>query len=242
MWKNLKRQYTVMADNWNLSFAIVIGSWLFGQGLLWILIHVLGKEAKEMVPVGLLFAIVIPVFYIVTMMLVSLSQYFNLEVAMGSTRKQFFLSWYAVNLIGILLNYLVLLLLAQAEAFVSRTLYRDLDLEQTIDFLPFLLRYGVIVSIGVVICASFMGAFIMRLGKTGRYILLALWMVLCIGGPQIVEAVKDAPDSVFGRIGRMIAAITGLLPGKTWAGIAVILCVPAFVGTWGLLRRQQVKA
>lgn len=240
MWMSLKRQYTVMADNWKLSFAMVIGSWLFGQALLWILIHVLGKEAKEMVPVGLLFAVLIPVFYIVTMMLVSLNQYFNLEVAMGSTRKQFFFSWYAVNLIGILLNYLVLLPLAQAEKLVGRTLYGDL--EQTIDFFPFLLRYGVIVSIGIVICASFMGAFIMRLGKTGRYILLALWVVLCIGGPQIVEAVKDAPDSVFGRIGCMIAAIAGLLPGKTWAGIAVILCVPAFAGTWGLLRRQQVKA
>lgn len=80
----------------------------------------------------------------------------------------------------------------------------------------------------------------MRFGKKIHFVLWGLWMLTCIGGPRIIEAVEEAPESVFGKFGSLLAMITKVVPGSAWLTGGVVFCIVGFLVTYGILRRQQV--
>ena len=87
---------------------------------------------------------------------------------------------------------------------------------------------------------GFSGSLVMRFGQKAFWAVWAVWMLLCIGTPRIIDAAKDAPQSLFGMIGKGVLQILNVLPVDGWiiAGTAAsLLCC---IGSWLMLRRQQV--
>lgn len=240
MWTVLKRQASVNIINWGIAPVAMIGSSVAGSIFLYVLIRVIDKEAVEVVPVGTLLAAVIGGIHLATMIIVGVNIYFNIEVAMGSTRKQFFISWFVFYAVGAALCGGLLICIAAAERGINQMLYPGMS--QRINFVPYIQKWSVAAAVGIVIVATFVGTCLLRLGKIGRYILLAVWLFACVCGPQIVEAVTDAPDSVFGRIGRGFAAVVKIIPGNTWISISVLAGLACIAGTWLIVRTQRVKS
>lgn len=66
-------------------------------------------------------------------------------------------------------------------------------------------------------------------------------MALCLGGPNIADAVTDAPDSILGRIGLGIAGIASFFTGTIGIITGIIIFVVVLVAIYYMVQRQMVK-
>lgn len=157
---------------------------------------------------------------------------------MGCTRSRFFVSFYIVNFIFNLIGVCLLTVISLADQALCSVMYPDCMNE--IELTPYLLRWGILAAAVIPMISGFLGALLMRYGKRAGWILWALWMFGCIGLPRITEAVSEAPDSVFGKIGSVLINLIRMVPGNMWICIVGVVSLLGLGGAWILLRKQQV--
>lgn len=234
----IKKQIRVQWENWMACLAIILGGWLVGGVLFRVISGFLAEETKEYIPIGTVMGAALAVIFLGFIGMMSLELYFNLEISMGCTRGRFFVSYYLTCLIINLMGAGLVVLTAIAENQIGLWLYPDL--EKSVNLIPYLLEWGVPVAVFLSVFSVLWGALGMRFGKKIHFVLWGLWMLTCIGGPRIIEAVEEAPDSVFGKFGSLLAMITKAVPGSAWLTGGVVFCIVGFLVTYGILRRQQV--
>lgn len=239
MISTIKKQIAVTWRDWLVMSAILLGCAVFGK-ILFAITAYFDKETVSYFPLATVLISIVAVMYGGIMAAVQISMCFNIEVAMGCTRKHYFCSFYIASFVGNLISYVLILGVNVLENAMNKTLYPTWASE--IDTLPYILKWGIPALVLVTIIGGLCGTLMMRFGKIAFWIMWAIWMIGCIGGPQISDAVEEAPDSVYGRIGLAIGAGLSLVPVNAWICVGVLAGVLSLAGAWFIIRKQQVTA
>lgn len=236
----IKKQIRVQYENWVVCLIITMGGWIAGGILFGVVNALLKEEAKEFIPIGTVMAAALALLFLGIVGMTTMELYFNIEVSMGFTRKHFFVSYYMVCLLANLFGAALVWLMGLAERWIGLRLYPDL--EQAVDLPPYLLKWGAPAAILLAALSVLMGSLAMRFGKKVYWALWVVWMTVCIAGPRIAEAVEEAPDSVFGGIGRALIRLAQAIPGDLWITGGILLVIVGTAVSCRLLGRQQVTA
>lgn len=236
----LKRQCRVLWQDWVFWGAGLIPEMgLFGFVLYQILFAV-AKDVGAYVPLGTVIAAFAAVLFAGTLVITQLGLYFNIEVSMGCLRSHFFFSYVLCAAVASLIGWVYVLLICMAENALNRWLHPMQEVR--VDILPYLLKWGMPAMILVIAAALLCGTLLIRFGRWMRILLLTVWIVLCIGFPQFMNAVEEAPDSIFGQIGSFLADLAAKVPAGMWGLAGLSFTIAAFAVSYLLLRRQQVTA
>lgn len=234
--KAIKRQFLILWDSLMFEIVLMIGSSLIGAVLFQIIVRA-DKSVTSYFALGTFIGCMMLIIY-AFVMAAGVAVYFNTEVSMGCTRKEFFMSYFAVCVIGNIFAVILLVLICRAETTIYDRIYPALGRE--IDLLPYLLRFGIPAAIGLVVVGVLCGTLVMRFGKKAFWIIWGLWMFGCLGIPRIHEATDEAPKSVFGMIGNKAMGMFRGIPVNIWIFAAVAFCLVSFVISFHIIRKQQV--
>ena len=239
MLTTIEKQFRILWGEWLVIAAMILGGFAVGL-ILHTIIMRLDSTAESYFSMGTIMAMVMGVMYCFILSITQIRLYFNMEISMGCTRKQFFVSYFVVCLVVDLVYPLALAVLGIGENALNRAWYPNLTNE--IDLVPYILKWGIPTAILITIAAGFCGVLLLRFGRPAFWILWAIWMILAIGLPQIHDAMKEAPDSLFGRIGNAVFGAFGGVSRSAVIGAAAILGLACLAGSWFFVRRQQVTS
>lgn len=231
----VKKQMQVQWRDWLWEFAVLLVVWLIGFCMLHV---IMADDGGAYMALGTGMAGIIVGITSLLTGIFSVGIHFNVQVAMGCTRKNFFFSYYIVNCIMNLLLVLLLILLCITEIRFCKVIYPGV--EQEVNLLPWLIKAGIPAALAISAAGGLCGALVLHFGKKAFWVLWFLWMFVFLGIPRITDAVEEAPQSFFGMLGRQASLIVQAVPGNVWiaAGTAgVLLCLG---GSWMVLRKQQI--
>lgn len=232
----IKRQILLQKGDWLAIALISLGAGIFGC-ILFVVVSYFAGDAESIFPLGtILAAMTICMFHAVVTAFAQFEIYFDLEVSMGSTRKQFLVSWLAAMFVAGLLDVLVISAFHCVENALAAAIYPQL--EQEINLIPYLLRYGPLAAAGLSITSSFFGVLVMRFGKKIGWIVWGIIMIVSIGLPEFDEIQKS--DSLFAEIVKGVVRFLQMIPMNIWIIGAVAACIAMLLSAWMLLRRQAV--
>lgn len=237
MLDSIKKQLKVQKWEYALLMCFALGGFVIGK-LLFALIVFFDSGADEYFALGTVIAAAAVCMYAGIAGIIQVPLYFNVQISMGSTRKQFFISHYFIGFVMNILAGVLVVLLNFLENWLNPLLYPNM--EQELDFLPYLVRGAVPAALAVTVIGGFCGAMIMKFGRKASVALWFLWMFGCLGVPHVHDAVTEAPDSLFGKIGSMAGRLILSIPAEAWILFGIVSVLAAFGGIWLVLRRQQV--
>ena len=131
MFQSIKRQFRVQWRDWIWAEVAVLGAALAGVGLFLIMTRVLDDTDGGYFGLGTLLSLVVGAIFSAMMTGGQMMVSFQTQIAMGSTRKQFFVSYYIVCLVESLVLMVWLLGIAAAENILATEVFGG---EQEIDF------------------------------------------------------------------------------------------------------------
>lgn len=233
----MRKQFAVQYRDWCAQLAFMAGAWAVGI-LAHGIVHAAVKNLDVTAEAGTIAAVIAGGILLFCVTMNQTVSYFNLEITLGLTRKQFLISYYAVCAAGSAAAGGFLCLLYAAERALNRFFYPGCS-----DALPGFgseLRWSVPLYLLVLLCAVFLGALRLRFGKRMQIPIWVTWMVCWIVGPKILTAVEEQPHSVFGRIGRALLQALAWFPARAWAVLLAALVILLAAVTCLILRRQQV--
>lgn len=236
MWKAIKRQIYVQRETFAVIAGIMLGCWVLGAAALAIAMQFL-KE-KVYFPLGTSCALIAIGVMMLFFVFGEVVVYFNVELSMGTTRKEFFVSHLVMTLLAIMEIFALTAVLCTGEETLNRIQCAG---GETIKLLPELLRFGIPIVALLVIVAGLVGALFLCFGRPVLAAAWIAWMFLCIGVPRIHDAAEEAPDSFWGRIGNAVGRLIGGIPGYLRWILFAAVCAAGIAGTWAILRKQQVN-
>lgn len=190
------------------------------------------------IPLGALMAWIVTAIFEAIMVMVGISLYFNLEISMGSTRRSFFVTFYTGHILMSVMSILMITAFCAAEEAFGRAVYPDFS--KRFNLLPYLLKFGVLSMLAVIMVSGFCGILVMRYGRKMGWILWILWMLGFVGIPRVIDAAKASPDSVFGIWGNRFMECVSRTPFHMWMAMGVLAGVCCLAGSYVLIRKQQV--
>lgn len=238
MFQAIKKQLQAQWKNCLEMEELILAAGVFGLILFVIITRVTG-EREEGIALGALLAGIAAIFAIFLYVAVQVSFSFALQVSMGFTRKQFLISWFAVEIGQGILAVILVVVFCLAENKLYPLLYPGIRME--VDFLPWILRYGLLAAAALPVLGSFCGVLVLRFGKRAFWALWVLWMGGWLGLPRILAASRDMPKSYLGKLGGALNQILVSVPIDGWVGLIFAAAVVAVILTWRILMRQQVK-
>lgn len=237
MWKAFKQQMRVQWNDIWQSCVLTAGIGAVGI-IIFQIICFFQTDVEEYVPLGTIMAGIGMILFAMAFIMIQLPVYFRIEVSMGCIRKHFFWAFLAASLVQSFLIYGTVLLVHVGDRALSRV--RQPGMKTVIEVMPYLLKWGLPAVIGIVVVSMLCGILVMRFGKYAYVFLWGVWMIACLGFPRVVDAVVEAPESVFGRIGREIVSFVVSVPLTAWGVAAAVFLAAALIGTYVILRKQPV--
>lgn len=234
----IKRQFRVQWQDWLWMNLIILVSSIAGMVLFQVIVRIAGDELEEWFAMGTVIGGMCALMFLLIMSMVQISIHFNAQISMGSTRKQFIISWLVVGITEAVAAVLLVTGICFCENKLFGVIYSGIPNE--INFLPYLLKYGVLAAMAATILGNFCGTLVMRFGKVAFWILWALWMFGCLGLPRITEAIEEAPNSFYGKVGSGIGHFLQGIPVSMWVILVLGICGAALAVTYGILRKQPV--
>lgn len=235
----LKKQFRVLMDEIFFFYVMIFGGSLIGVILLQILIRT-DRSIDTYFPLGTLLGAVVFCVYAFLVSVTGFRQYFNVEISMGCTRKNFFFSYFAVSVLSNLVGVLLVLAIGRAEGILYTVLYPHMAMDKEINFLFYIGKFGIPVSFAIAIVGVFCSAMILRFGRKAFWVFWMIWMIGCIGGPQIQNAVADSPNSLLGMLGSMVLRGIRAVPRNVWAILVTMFCAACLLISYLIVRKQQV--
>lgn len=218
---------------------LIPGMGIFGF-VLYQILYVINKDIGAYVPLGTILAAFVAALFAGTLVITQLGLYFNIEVSMGCIRKHFFISYVLCAVIAGLVGWMYVLLICVAERALNGWLHPMQEVR--VEILPYLLKWGMPVMLLVIAAALLCSTLLLRFGRWMRILLLTVWIVLCLGFPQVMNAVEEAPDSIFGQMGHFFTELTEKVPTGAWGLAGGTFIIAALTVSYLILRRQQVTA
>lgn len=163
-------------------------------------------------------------------------------LSMGCTRKQFFIGDLCLTLAELLLILLVLAGISFAEEWLFAG--RMAATEESVtgaEIREILCQKGIWAAMGLTALVTFIRSMILRYEKRAFWVFWVVWMFGCIGGPRIIDAVEEAPDSLFGRLGNAVIMLAGRFSAAGWLGIGALASAVLLVIAFCTMRRLPVR-
>lgn len=233
----LKKQFQILFADWYWNPVIIWGSGILGQVLFYIIMRT-EMDETTCFAMGTMFAAIFFVIFTTITAGMSVGIYFNVEISLGNTRKKFFWTYYIYYVVYFLIGAVEILVLNIMENHVLTILYPGLENE--INFVPYLIKFGVPAAIVFPILSMLFGLAIVKFGTKAFCVLWVIWMFGCLGVPRIIEAVDYTPNSMFGRIGTWAGKVIMSVPVGVWIGLGAVGFVACLAGSWAIARKQQV--
>lgn len=234
MLQMIRKQIRVIWRDCLWTFLAVLIGWCVGFGLLALLMT---EDGSSYLTMGTLIGVFMAVMLGLVGDWIGMGLYFNTQVSLGCTRKEFFWSY---SIVKCLMNFVclgILLLLGALEDSLCRAIYQ---VGREVDLLYWILRAGPWAALAVPGIGMLCGALVMRFGKKAQWVTWGVWMFGCLAVPRIIGEGRENTPTVFGAVGRFCARIFGRVPSGVWllaAAAAILLCYRA---VWELLKKQQV--
>ena len=191
---------------------------------------------------GTVFAIMFSTIVLLFGGIFSVQSDFNLAISMGKTRKYYMPARYLVLVLDTVIILTIVLLTSRIEDALYPAIYPgtvcDLNAGR------FLNSPGVFaaIALGVPMIILLFGVLLMRFSAKFFWVVWALWMFLCMGGPRIASATIENPDSLPGKVGlALVEVLTGLTALKLF-GIAAVTILTGLIVTFVLFKKQRVTA
>lgn len=239
MIQTIKKQFQIQWENWIWELLVIFGAGIFGLGLHWFIVRN-DETVDTCFAMGTVMAIMMVLIFLTMMSFSMLGMYFNVEISMGCTRMQFFLSYYIFNVVFSLAGLLAVMAWNLMENRLLEMWYPTMQNE--IYFMPYLVKYGLPAAVLIPIVAIFGGSLVMRYGRKILLVIWVLYMLAALVIPTILEYAEEAPDTIYGRIGVIVMGIFGKIPVNVWGCLGVVVIAVSFIGSWTILRKQQVTA
>ena len=237
MLEAIKKQFQVQWKDYGIWGALIVtGVWFIGCIVFNIMLA--NKDETTYIELGTIMGCSVIIMMGIFTAMLQIRINFNIEVSMGCTRLRFFTSFYIVNVVMNALMVLLLILLCAAERGIYGMIFPGIKEEA--DIMRWILRLAVSLALAGPMIGGFSGSLVMRFGQKAFWAVWAVWMLLCIGTPRIIDAAKDAPQSLFGMIGKGVLQILNVLPVDGWIIGGTAVCLGCCAGSWLVLRKQQV--
>ena len=242
MLEAVKRQLKSTYDHAILSYVMSILGFLAAMVMWLVLRGVLRKEAQY-VPLGTVMALGLCGLCILFSQIFQTKLLFALEISMGSTRRIFFLSYLLVQALYNAGNYILLVLLILLEKKTRPFLItQDIAVGKKAEQIwSWTIRYGFPALLIFTIISVLCGTLLMYFGKVAGTILWVLWMALCLGGPNIADAITEAPNSVLGKIGLGITGVMSFFSGATGMIVGIVIVIAVLVIIYCMIQKQAVQ-
>ena len=221
--------------------AVLTGGGIFGI-LIVFCVMIFAGEGEGYAKIGAVLALVFGIILLFFGGIFSVQGEFNVAISMGKTRKYFVPARYLGQVLNVLVMLAVVMLIKWLEGFVYSAVYPQAVCEFDID--PLLHNVGALMGIifGAPALVLLFGALLMRFSAQFFWVFWALWMVLFVGGPRIMNAVSKNPDSVPARIGLKILDFAGGISPVQLAVTLILLAAVMMAVTVGLFRKQRVTS
>ncbi len=238
MLQSVKRQIKIQRYNilWSLGLTAIGG--IIGMILMQVMIRA-GDEGDSYFTMGTAIAILMMGAYILFMEMAQINLYFNTQISLGSTRKEFYLSAIVTNFLIVLLNILLLLGINRLETLLLMKSFPAMENE--VEMFPWLIRLGLPIGILLSLAGTLGGILLLRYGRKAFWIMWVIWMVGCLFLPRIGEITEEAPDSFLGVIVGSIQKGIVMIPGSAWGILGVAAAILLLGISWGFIRKQQVQ-
>lgn len=242
MLEAVKRQLKLTYDNAILSYVMSILGFLAAM-VMWVVLRSVLREEAQYIPLGTIMALGLCGLCILFTQLFQIKLMFDLEISMGSTRRTFFLSYLLVQLLYNVGNYILMLLLILLEKKTRPFLItQDIAVGKKAEQIwSWTIRYGFPALLVFTILSVLCGTLLMYFGKIAGTILWVLWMAICLGGPNIADAITEAPNSVLGKIGLGIAGVMSFFSGITGVIAGIIIIVAVLTAIYRMIQSAAVK-
>ena len=242
MLEAVKRQLKLTYDHAILSYVMSILGFLVAM-ILWGVMRSVFRQEAQYIPLGTIMALGLCGLGILFTQIFQIKLIFDLEISMGSTRRTFFLSYLLVQALYNVGNYILLVLLVLLEKKIRPFLIaQDITVGKKAELIwSWTIRYGFPALLVFTIVSILFGTLLMYFGKVAGVILWILWMALCLGGPNIADAVTDAPNSILGRIGLGIAGISSFFSGVVGIITGIIILAVVLAAIYYMIQRQAVQ-
>ena len=242
MLEAVKRQLKSTYDHAILSYVMSILGFLAAMVMWLVLRGVLRKEAQY-VPLGTIMALGLCGLCILFSQIFQTKLLFALEISMGSTRRIFFLSYLLVQALYNAGNYILLVLLILLEKKTRPFLVaHNVAAGKKAELIwSWKIRYGLPALLVFTIVSILFGTLWMYFGKVVGVILWTLWMAFCLGGPNIADAITDAPNSILGKVGLGIAGMISFFSGATGMIVGIVIVIAVLVIIYCMMQKQAVQ-
>lgn len=241
MLEAVKRQLKLTYDHAILSYGMSILGFLAAM-IMWVVLRSGLREEAQYIPLGTIMALGLCGLCILFTQIFQIELMFNLEISMGSTRKTFFLSYLLVQALYNAGNYILLVLLVLLEKKIRPFLtVQNTAVGKKSELIwSWTIQHGFLALLVFTIISILFGTLWMYFGKVAGVILWILWMTLCFGGPNIADAVTDAPNSILGRIGLGIADIVSFFSGAVGIITGIIILAVVLAAIYYMIQRHAV--
>lgn len=239
MGKMIKKQFGVQWKDWSHLILLILGIWILGVVLHYVIVRV-DDTVTTYFSMGTLMAMIGAVFAAGIMGLIQIGFYFNMEISMGCTRKGYFISYYITALVFEIFYLGIIVLLNLAERVLEKHIYTGLKSE--VDFLPYILKWGLLAAAAVCVISGFCGTLLLKYGKKAFWVLWCIWMFGCLVLPKIRRISEDAPNSFLGKIGNGTAELLKGIPVYAFAALTGAAILVGLGISWQNLRKQQVTS
>ena len=242
MLEAVKRQLKLTYDHAILCYVMSILGFLAAM-VMWVALRNVLREEAQYIPLGTIMALGLCGLCILFTQLFQIKLMFDLEISMGSTRRTFFLSYLLVQLFYNVGNYILMLLLVLLEKKTRPFLItQDIAVGKKAEQIwSWTIRYGFPALLVFTIISVLCGTFLMYFGKVAGTILWVLWMALCLGGPNISDAITEAPNSVLGKIGLGITGVMSFFSGITGMIVGIVIMIAVLIIIYCMMQRQAVQ-
>ena len=236
----IKKQFKLeFAEQVGVLFMVLLFATVFGQVLMALIAH-FDSTVKRHVQVSTIMTLVFGLVFVGITILHNIRLQFHIQVSMGCTRKRFFVSYYLMCFAVALAGWIMIMVVAFLEETMNPILYSDLE-SANVEMIPYLLKWGIPVSTALVILCNFCGILMMRFGRIATGILWVVWMVACLGFPNLDDAVENMPNSLFGKLGGGVLYLIMRIPVPVWIALGVGICVACLIASYLMIRKLEVK-
>lgn len=235
MWKNIKQQLKL--DKKDIMIYFLVEAGIFLTGVIVMLCAQRFSNEDSYFPLGTLMSGMGVVCMYLFGLGFSLYIGFNLAVSMGKTRRRYLTTMILLCLLRTLAGFFILEGFLHIEFSLYQFLYPTLEMEggMLLDMSPLWAVGGGVVVTGA---AFFTCGILKTFKKTGRFILVIMWLLLCWTLPSILGSKQDTILARFGKvIGRWFFGFSEIAQIGILAGAGIVLAGIACV----MLRKMEVE-
>lgn len=238
MVRTIKNQFRIHRSTYLAMAGLEVAFFVAGMALLAVLMKTVVDDGEGSFPLGTILAIFGGGLFTFAITSSWFTHYFNTEVALGCTRRQFLVSVWLQNLLMGLLCAAIAMVCAAVEDTLNVRLLYPQEIPEIILF-PYCLRYGIVFAVALAVSGSFWGALVNHFGEKARLLLLLVWMLFWCIMPKVTEVLFHMEEGSGIILG--IASAIRAVPHPVWPCAGILLLLAALVSTWALVSRETVK-